>query len=96
MECVFFVVVEDCFYWVKMILCLLQKASIHFWILIQCASVHENSTTLKECIHKWKELAMRLQLHQTTYERDQNLMDDQQQKWRAVSEATVEWMTFCF
>jgi len=45
-------------------------------------------------MEKWKELAMRLQLHQTIDKENQNLMDDQRQKWRAVSESTCDVILF--
>jgi len=43
---------------------------------------------------KWKELAMRLQLHKTTDKEKQNLMDDHRQKWRAVLESIFDVITF--
>ena len=43
-----------------------------------------------ECMDKWKELTVRLHLNQTIDKENQNLMDDQRKKWRAVFESVAD------
>ena len=47
-----------------------------------------------ECMDKWKELTVRLHLNQTIDKENQNLMDDQRKKWRAVFESVADVTLF--
>ena len=50
------------------------KSFVNFWHLNPCIFNHKNSKIHKQCFDKWKELALRLQLHQTINKEMQDLM----------------------
>ena len=66
------------------------KPFVNFWHLNSCIFNHENSKIHKQCFDKWKELALRLQLHQTIDKEMQDLMDKEKNKWREILHSVVE------
>ena len=71
-----------------------SKPFVNFWHLNTCIFNPENSKIHKQCFDKWKELALRLQLHQTIDKEMQNLMDKQKSKWRGILHSVVQVMKF--
>ena len=55
---------------------------------------HEHSEIHKECIEKWKEFAMRLQLQQTVDKNMQKHIDKERKKWKAILESVVDVTLF--
>ena len=53
---------------------------VNFCHLNPCIFNHENSKIHKQCFDKWKELALRLQLHQTIDKEMQDFMDKEKNK----------------
>ena len=45
-------------------------------------------------VDKWKELALRFQLHQTIDNKMQDLMDKEKNKWREILHSVVEVIKF--
>ena len=70
------------------------KCFNNFWYLNQQIFEHENSKIHKECIEKWKELAMRLQLQQTIDKNMQKHIDEERKKWKAILESIVDVILF--
>ena len=66
----------------------------NFWHLNPRIFEHENSKIHKECIEKWKELAMRLQLQQTIDKNMQKQIDQERKKWKAILESVVGVILF--
>ena len=48
----------------------------------------------KQCFDKWKELALRLELHQTIDKKMQDLMDKEKNKWREILRSVIEVIKF--
>ena len=57
-----------------------SKLLVNFWHLNPCIFNHKNSKIHKQCFDKWKELARRLQLHQTIDKEMQDLKDKKKNK----------------
>ena len=47
-----------------------------------------------QCFDKWKELALRLELHQTIDKKMQDLMDKEKNKWREILRSVIEVIKF--
>ena len=71
-----------------------SKPFLNFWHLNPCIFNHENSKIHKQCFDKWKELALRFQLHQTIDKEMQDLTDKQKNKWREILDSVVEVLKF--
>ena len=70
------------------------KCLNNFWHLNPRVFEHENSEIHKECIEKWKELAMRLQLQQTIDKNMQKHIGEERKKWKAILESVVDVILF--
>ena len=70
------------------------KCFNNFWHLNPRIFEHENSKIHKECIEKWKDLAMRLQLQQTIDKNMQKHIDEERKKWKAILESVVDVLLF--
>ena len=66
----------------------------NFWHLNPRIFEHENSEIYKECIKKWKEFAIRLQLQQTINKNMQKHIDDERKKLKAILESVVDVILF--
>ena len=73
---------------------LVTKCFNNFWHLNPRIFEHENSKIYKECIEKWKELAMRLQLQQTIDKNMQKQIDQERKKWKAILKSVVDVILF--
>ena len=73
---------------------LVTKCFNNFWHLNPRIFEHENSKIHKECIEKWKELAMRLQLQQTIDKNMQKQIDQERKKWKAILKSVVDVILF--
>ena len=71
-----------------------SKPFINFWHLNSCIFNPENSKIHKQCFDKWKNLALRLQLHQTIDKEMQDLMVKEKNKWREILHSVVEVTKF--
>ena len=58
----------------------ITKYFYNFWHLNPRIFKHENSEIHKDCVEKWKELAMRLQLQQTIDKNMQKHIDEERKK----------------
>ena len=67
---------------------------VNFCHLTPCIFNHENSKIHKQCFDKWKELALRLQLHQTINKEMRDLMDKEKNKCREILHSVVEVIKF--
>ena len=67
---------------------------VNFCHLNPCIFNHKNSKIHKQCFDKWKELALRLQLHQTIDKEMQDFMDKEKNKWRKILHSAVEVIKF--
>ena len=70
------------------------KCFNNFWHLNPRIFEHENSKIHKECIEKWKELAMRLKLQQTIDKNMQKQIDQERKKRKAILEIVVDVILF--
>ena len=71
-----------------------SKPFVNFWHLNPCIFNHKNLKISKQCFDKWKELALRLQLHQTIDKKMQDLMDKEKTKWKKILHSIVEVIKF--
>ena len=55
---------------------------------------HENSKIHKQWFDKWKELILRLQLHQTIDKNIQDVMHKEKNKWREILHSVVDVIKF--
>ena len=72
----------------------MSKPFVNFWHLNPCIFNHENSKIHKQCFDKWKELALRLQLHQTINKEMQDPMDKEKNKWGEILHSVVKAIKF--
>ena len=71
-----------------------SKPFVNFWHLNPCIFNHENSKIHKQCFDKWKEIALKFQLHQTIDKEMQDLIDKEKNKWREILHSVVEVIEF--
>ena len=76
----YIVSIASCFNQEMITLSSFPNPLFYFWHLNPWIFNHENLKIHKKCFDKWKELALRLQLHQTIDKEMQDLMDNEKNK----------------
>ena len=71
-----------------------SKPFVNFWHQNPCIFYHEDSKTHEQCFDKWKELALRFQLHQTIDKEMQDRIDKEKHEWREILHSVVKVIEF--
>ena len=70
------------------------KPFVNFWHINPCIFSHENSKVHKQCLDKWNELSLRLQVYQTIDREMQDLMNKKKNRRREILQSVTAVIKF--